>query len=172
MGNARLAGRSRATPAGPDPCALFLASISTRRLIAPKPASWDGHSLSDAACQAKSDARPPWLAIPGGRRGGTGIRPVHKATGEKDSGPVLFMAAPSISRRRVRAAAGGRPFRIVVGKYAFDRVCRTYADVPAGEALALYGSQDTLEISINCGNAAEVLGIGRGDEVRVVRMGA
>ena len=73
-----------------------------------------------------------------------------------------------LSRRRVRAAAAGRPFRVVVGKYAFDRVCRTYADVPMGEALVLYGSQDMLEVSVNCGNAAETLGIRRGDEVRGV----
>lgn len=73
----------------------------------------------------------------------------------------------NLSRGRVEAAAEGRRVRVRVGGHTFDRLCRTYADVPAGKALALYGSQDTLEVSVNGGSAADALGIRRGDEVRV-----
>ena len=42
-----------------------------------------------------------------------------------------------------------------------DRLCRTYADVPPGEPLALIGSADLLEISVNGGSAAHLLGLDR-----------
>ena len=53
----------------------------------------------------------------------------------------------------------------VIGNTLFDGISRTYADVPEGEALVLYGSEDTLEIAINGGNAARKLGLRRGDRV-------
>jgi len=42
-----------------------------------------------------------------------------------------------------------------------DRLCRTYADVPPGELLALVGSADLLEISVNGGSAAHSLDLDR-----------
>ena len=45
----------------------------------------------------------------------------------------------------------------------------TYSDVAAGEALALIGSTDYLEIAVRNGSAAEVLGLGLGNPVRVRR---
>lgn len=42
-----------------------------------------------------------------------------------------------------------------------DRICRTYADVAPGTVLALVGSADLLEISVNGGSAARVLGVDR-----------
>ena len=42
-----------------------------------------------------------------------------------------------------------------------------YADVPEDEALVLYGSEDTLEVAVNGGNAARELGLRRGDRVTV-----
>jgi S-adenosyl-L-methionine hydrolase (adenosine-forming) len=44
---------------------------------------------------------------------------------------------------------------------------RTYADVPEGEACALVGSSKRLEVAVHCGNAARLLGAGRGAPVRV-----
>jgi S-adenosylmethionine hydrolase len=49
------------------------------------------------------------------------------------------------------------------------RVVSTYAEVAHGEACALFGSTDHLEIAINGGNAAEALGIGRGAPIVVTR---
>jgi hypothetical protein len=43
----------------------------------------------------------------------------------------------------------------------------TYADVPPGEACALVGSSGLLEIAVNQGDAARLLGAGRGAPVRI-----
>ena len=75
----------------------------------------------------------------------------------------------NLSRERIAAACGDGPIRVEAGRRRFERLHATYADVPPGEALVLFGSQDTLEVSINGGRAAEVLGIRRGDAVRVRR---
>ena len=60
-------------------------------------------------------------------------------------------------------------FEIVVGKTRFDRICQTYSEVKEGEALALYGSLDTLEIAVCEGSASRTLGVKRGDEICVCR---
>jgi S-adenosylmethionine hydrolase len=44
-------------------------------------------------------------------------------------------------------------------------VARTYADVKPGSPLALVGSNGLIEIAIRDGNAAQALGLGRGDRV-------
>jgi S-adenosylmethionine hydrolase len=44
---------------------------------------------------------------------------------------------------------------------------RTYAEAPAGSAIALVGSGGTLEIAVSQGRADEVLGLQLGDRVRV-----
>jgi S-adenosylmethionine hydrolase len=46
---------------------------------------------------------------------------------------------------------------------------RTYADVPLGEPCALVGSSDRLEVAVNCGSAARLLGAFRGTPVRLRR---
>ncbi len=74
----------------------------------------------------------------------------------------------NLSRSQIEAAAEGRPLRVEAAERVFDRVSRTYADAPEGEALVLYGSQDTLEISVNGGSAEEALGVRRGDGVRAI----
>jgi len=43
--------------------------------------------------------------------------------------------------------------------------CRCYDDVPVGDALCVTGSAGFLELSVNCGNAAEELWLKRGDKV-------
>jgi S-adenosylmethionine hydrolase len=40
-----------------------------------------------------------------------------------------------------------------------ERISETYADVPEGEKLALFNSAGYLEIAINKGNAAGLLGL-------------
>ena len=64
-----------------------------------------------------------------------------------------------------RQHVGDGEVRVRIGKTMFDGISRTYADVPEGEALVLYGSEDTLEVAINGGNAARKLGLRRGDRV-------
>lgn len=49
------------------------------------------------------------------------------------------------------------------------QMVRTYADVGEGEVLALVGSRGLVELSVRNGNAATLLGVGRGDIVTVPR---
>ena len=46
-------------------------------------------------------------------------------------------------------------------------LARTYSDVPPGDPCALVGSSGLLEVAVNQGDAARVLGAGRGAPVRV-----
>jgi S-adenosylmethionine hydrolase len=50
-------------------------------------------------------------------------------------------------------------------------LARTYADVAEGEACALIGSGGRLEVAVRQGNAARLLGVGKGTAVRVRRAG-
>jgi S-adenosylmethionine hydrolase len=56
-----------------------------------------------------------------------------------------------------------------VGGVPIRRIVATYADIHGGEACALFGSTDHLEIALNAGSAAETLNLGRGAEVVVRR---
>jgi S-adenosylmethionine hydrolase len=47
------------------------------------------------------------------------------------------------------------------------RLVATYAEASRGELCALFGSTGHLEIAVNAGNAAEMLGLSRGAKVRV-----
>lgn len=62
------------------------------------------------------------------------------------------------------AVAGCRCVR--VGDRSIE-VVGSYADVPVGAVLALVNSYDLLEIAVNQGHAAQVLGVGRGAEVAI-----
>jgi S-adenosyl-L-methionine hydrolase (adenosine-forming) len=53
------------------------------------------------------------------------------------------------------------------GDHRLDGIRTTYADVPAGQPLALAGSTGYLEISINGDHAANRLGLQRGDAITV-----
>jgi S-adenosylmethionine hydrolase len=60
---------------------------------------------------------------------------------------------------------------IGIGSLVLNRISRTYEDVPLGAPLALWGSTDLLEISVNRGNAAKQTGLNVGDKVKI-RVGA
>ena len=54
----------------------------------------------------------------------------------------------------------GRHFKIVFKREeVIERISESYADVPEGEKLALFNSAGYLEIAINKGNAAGLLGL-------------
>ena len=59
--------------------------------------------------------------------------------------------------RGVRVQVAGRPLPLL----------RTYADAGRGEPLALVGSNGYVEVAVREGSAADALGLGRGDAVRV-----
>ena len=59
--------------------------------------------------------------------------------------------------------------RVSVGRKTLRKLSRTYADVPKGGLLALIGSTDHLELSVNQGSAAKAARIHKGDRVLVTR---
>jgi S-adenosylmethionine hydrolase len=62
---------------------------------------------------------------------------------------------------------GDRKFLLQFRTYEIKKISRSYQDVPQGELLALFDSNRYLEIAINQGNAAGLLGLDYKDMVRV-----
>lgn len=76
----------------------------------------------------------------------------------------------NIGRCHLVDLAGGSDLsglEISAGPWKLQGLAETYAEVPAGEPLALIGSRDTLELAVNQGSAAKVAGIGRAEPVVV-----
>jgi S-adenosyl-L-methionine hydrolase (adenosine-forming) len=73
----------------------------------------------------------------------------------------------NIDRRALEHFAAGRPIAVTVGGYDIPRLVATYAEAPAGELCALFGSTDHLEVAVHAGDAARTLGLSRGAEARV-----
>jgi S-adenosylmethionine hydrolase len=66
----------------------------------------------------------------------------------------------NITRTEFETLRKGRSFRIVLRRGdEISQISQTYADVPAGEMLARFNSAGYLEIAINKGNAAGLLGL-------------
>jgi len=69
-----------------------------------------------------------------------------------------------------REVLGGQTFKLKFKETALKlRLCRSYAEVELREPLAIIGSHDFLEISLNQGNAAETFGVKAGDKVTLYR---
>lgn len=77
----------------------------------------------------------------------------------------------NIQKQHLNDFVQGKPFNIFLENRDIPVFTFTYAQVPPGGALALVGSSDHLEISINQGNAADVYGARSGQKVRVIRRG-
>lgn len=67
---------------------------------------------------------------------------------------------------RAVVARAGRPVQVRVGP-ARAPLVGTYGEAPPGALCALFGSSERLEVAINGGSAAAVLGAGRGARVEV-----
>jgi len=63
--------------------------------------------------------------------------------------------------------AAGRKFSILFRTYEIAKISSSYTDVPVGEILAFFDSNNHLEIAMNQGNAAGLLGLGYKDLVRI-----
>jgi len=74
----------------------------------------------------------------------------------------------NIDRRTFERLAGPE-LDIRIGDHRVSKVVSTYADAPAGEVCALFGSTDHLEIAANGTSAATALGLGRGAPVHIAR---
>lgn len=96
-------------------------------------------------------------------------------TPQKIEGKVIFIddyenVFVNIDQKTFRKEGRGRPYTINfrVPGYAIRTLRTSYSDVPDGERLALFGSTGFLEIAINKGKAASLLGLGITDTVSVV----
>ena len=78
-------------------------------------------------------------------------------------------AITNISEEAFRAFAGDGAFEIGAGAVRLRKIVRSYTSVSEGESLALFGSSDYLEVSVNGGPASTVLGLKKGDAVWVLR---
>jgi len=73
----------------------------------------------------------------------------------------------NIDRRAFEHLATTGAITVRAGVHDVARVVATYAEAPAGELCALFGSTDHLEIAVNAGDAAAQLALGRGAPVTV-----
>ncbi len=74
--------------------------------------------------------------------------------------------------RILEVVSGDSTEVVVVVEGKVIPMVRAYAEVAEGEALALLGSSGRLEVAVNCGSAASILGARRGAPVRVRTLGA
>jgi len=67
------------------------------------------------------------------------------------------------------SATKGKKFAITFrsAKYRITEISKSYQDVPEGEMLALFSSSGHLEIAMNKGNAASLLGLNVDQAVNV-----
>lgn len=63
--------------------------------------------------------------------------------------------------------AKGRKFTILFRSHEIRKISQSYTDVPPGEVVALFDSAGHLEIAMNQGNAAGLLGLDYKDMVRI-----
>lgn len=73
----------------------------------------------------------------------------------------------SITNIRPRNLQNREAGTIRCGPCEMEGIKRTYADVPRGKEVALYGSSGFLEIAVNTGNAADIFGLRPGTRVQV-----
>lgn len=73
----------------------------------------------------------------------------------------------NISLEILESLTGRNGVVIHAGSAEIDHLNQSYAESTVGEALAIVGSFNRLEISINRGNAAQALGLKRGDTITI-----
>ena len=76
-------------------------------------------------------------------------------------------AVTNITKELFEKVRNGRAFEIRIGKYTIDKVCRSYTEVPVAEKMALFGTHGYLEIAMNHGKAASLLGLSRDSSVDI-----
>ena len=65
------------------------------------------------------------------------------------------------------AFVGNASFIVAIRQYKIKSISKHYSDVPEAEILALFNEVGLLEISMNLGNVAEMLGLQYGSLVTV-----
>ena len=98
--------------------------------------------------------------------------PTPQVTDKAIIGQVIWIdffgnLVTNISHEIVKSLEGRNGVVICAGSAKIDHVNRSYTESAVGEVLAIVGSSNRLEISINQGNAAQTLGLKRGDTIRI-----
>ena len=98
--------------------------------------------------------------------------PSPQVTDKAIIGQVIWIDAfgnlvTNISREILESREGGNGVVIHAGSAEINHLNRSYAESAIGEVLAILGSFSRLEISINQGNAAQTLGLKRGDAITI-----
>lgn len=98
--------------------------------------------------------------------------PKPQVTDNTIIGQVIWIDAfgnliTNISQKILESLEARDSVVIHAGGAEIDRLNRSYAESAVGEVLAIVGSFNRLEISINQGEAAQVLGLQRGDRVTI-----
>jgi S-adenosylmethionine hydrolase len=101
--------------------------------------------------------------------------PVPTVTEAAIAGEVLRIdrfgnLVTNIDRKLFERFAQSGSIEVTAGAHRIGRVVATYADAPAGEPCALFGSTDHLEIAVNAESAAERLGLTRGATVTIEKI--
>jgi hypothetical protein len=94
--------------------------------------------------------------------------------GDLIKGQVIYVdnyenAFTNITESLFKSATRGKKFAITFrsAKYRISQISKSYQDVPEGEMLALFSSSGHLEIAMNKGNAASLLGLNVDQAVNV-----
>ena len=129
--------------------------------------------FADTACRLASGEKPESL--------GKAVREFSKripirAAIEKNilTGSVIYIdsfrnAITNISKELFNRVGEDRDFEIFVqsNHYVIRKINRHYHETPPGEILALFNSVGLMEIAINKGNAADLLGLTTSSSIRV-----
>lgn len=74
----------------------------------------------------------------------------------------------NISKELIDKTIPDKDVKIYVGTTIIKKIVKTYSDVHEGSPVAYIGSSGMLEVGINKGNAAELLGISQGAQISIV----
>ena len=76
-------------------------------------------------------------------------------------------AVTNITQELFEKVRNGRNFEIRFGKYVIEKLCRSYTEVTIAEKVALFGTHGYLEIAMNHGKAASLLGLYRNASIDI-----
>jgi S-adenosyl-L-methionine hydrolase (adenosine-forming) len=93
-------------------------------------------------------------------------------SGDVIRGVVIYInqyenVVTNITRELIEKTGKGRKYIVEFRGETIKKISQTYQEAPIGEIVALFGSTGHLEIAINQGNAASLLGLDINDPVRV-----
>lgn len=102
------------------------------------------------------------------------FRPIYEAAHNTIRGVITYIDSygnifTNITQREFVEYGKGRAFEVQFGNKAYNisQIVKNYNDVPPSERLALFGANGYLEIAVNQGSAAKLLGMKMSEIVRI-----